>query len=298
MSEKTNDAKNDGTPLPKKRTVFTLNKKDLSTKGGAELHRLLLTIVNDGVVTREECSELSDWLKKNFSLDIPAVRFLTDEIDALSGKLIPRNEEMFYILSCILRVLPKSDRDQVQIKSPDPVWKNDPATHAQIRYVKALGGELDENATKGEASAIIDSLIAEGRDPLVPTTDRQRMLLRFWDKEDLATEGKNAVSEWIDEWNEGDSSREIAWLLWKKEHEDINEQNDYENVTSGIGFIYIDRVESMRAEYLTSSDNSELGVDDNDEPQVASTGGQGGCSSCIFTVGIFLAVIVLISSCS
>ena len=264
----------------RKRVVFTLSKKILATKSGAEFRALLMRIADDGVMTQVECEELSTWLQTNFSSEIPAIRFLTDEIAAAVTKPNPSADSLRYLLECVLRVLPKDDREKIVIRRDEPSWKNDPITNAQRRYIAALGGNPDECSTKGEASTLIDAFLADGRTATTPTTSRQRMLLRFWDKEELASKGKEAVSEWIDEWHAEDSSREIAWRRWKAENEDDGEQGDPENVPVGAGLNYI---------------TGNTGSASNNEPT------QNGCVTCLaYCLGLALAItaaIIILSSC-
>ena len=265
----------------KKRLVFTLSKKILETQSGAEFRALLTRIADDGVITKGECEELSTWLQSHFSSEIPAVRFLTDEIATACRRSNASNDDLRYLLECVLRVLPKADRERVIHKRNETTWESDPITEAQRRYIAALGGDPDECSTKGAASALIDALLSDGRTAATPATSRQRMLLRFWDKEELAAKGKQAVSEWIDEWHAENPSREIAWIRWKSENEDDGEQGDPENVPVGAGLNYLpDNTDSLT----------------NHEPT------RNGCTTCLaycfgFTLAIAVA-IVLLSSCT
>lgn len=293
----------DGSPRGKG-VVFTLRKKHLETASGTEFKALLFRIAEDGRVSADECKELHEWLSAHYSSDIPAVRFLLDEIEKISADSRQTEAELRYLLTCVLRVLPKADRDKITPKESEPAWKSDPATKAQQAYILALGGEMPEGATKGEASALIDSLLAEGGTTIVPATNRQRMLLRFWRKEKLAEQGKWAVSEWIDEWNEADPDREVAWALWKNENDDDGEQNNPEIVPIGIGFDYLKVVKSVSSESLSDESEQEESEPGESEQEVTPQMGsiqeeprQSGCMTCAFIIGFVLAALFLLGSC-
>lgn len=280
MTNKNGESGEFSTPH-KKRVVFTLSKKILASESGAELRLLLTRIADDGVITQRECEELSTWLQSHFSSEIPAVRFLTDEIATANRRPNASDDDLRYLLECVLRVLPKDDRERVILKRNETTWERDPITEAQRRYIAALGGDPEECSTKGAASALIDALLTDGRTAATPATSRQRMLLRFWDKEELAAQGKQAVSEWIDEWHAEDPSREIAWHRWKAENEDDGEQGDPENVPIGAGLNYI---------------TGNTGAESNNEPT------QNGCVTCLaYCLGLAVATtaaIIILSSCS
>lgn len=275
-----NDESGEPSKSHKKRAVFTLSKKILATESGAEFRSLLIRIADDGVVTKSEFEELSTWLKAHFSSEIPAVRFLTEEIATASRRPNASADDLRYLLECVLRVLPKADRDKIVPKSNEPAWVNDPITDAQVRYITALGGNPEECSTKGAASALIDALLADGRTAVTPATSRQRMLLRFWDKEEVAEKGKDLVSEWIDEWHAEDPRREEAWRRWKNENEDDGEQGAPENVPVGAGFDYLP---------------------ENINPLPSQEPAGNGCASCLvycLVSAIAMAgAILLLSSC-
>jgi hypothetical protein len=70
---------------------------------------------------------------------------------------------------------------------------------------------MSPEMTKGDASRLIEELL-ERR----PPTPRQMMLLRFFDRLDLARATKDDVSEWIDHLYSSDSRLERAWDRFKR----------------------------------------------------------------------------------
>ena len=274
----TSNNEEESSPKPKRRPSFTLRKKHLDTQSGGEFKALLLRVAADGKVTEDECKELSSWLNTHYSSEIPAVRFLIDEINSAEENPLTDGDKMRYLLTCILRVLPKKDRDEIVAQESEPAWKSDSATPAQLSYIQRLGGELPPGSTKGEASALIDSLLTDGHTPVAPATNRQRMLLRFWNNEELASEGKWAVSEWIDVWNSEDPSRVDAWLAWKTENADDDTQDDPDNVPVGAGFGYIENKDSATG--VTKSESTKW----------------NGCATCaVIVVVVFLSTLILAS---
>lgn len=119
-------------------------------------------------------------------------------------------------------------------------WIKNPATAAQLKYLRALGIQGGDNLTKGEASDMIDSAVNSSRS----VSNRQMMVLRFWNKIAVAKQGRNRVSEWMDDWYTDDPDRKAAWELWKEDNDDHGRQDSPEKVPLGIGYKYLKRVKS------------------------------------------------------
>ena len=130
--------------------------------------------------------------------------------------------EIRLIQSAVLRVMPLTERERAKAKIADANARErqeldeaeDLPTQRQLEYIRDLGGICPAGTTKWEASEIIDQLIAKR-----PTV-RQRMVLRFWNRLDLMTQGVEGVSNWLDGWYAADPDRVAAWELWKREVDD------------------------------------------------------------------------------
>jgi hypothetical protein len=121
---------------------------------------------------------------------------------------------------------------------PEPYdWRIDPATDRQRDYIKALGGRLPINATKGEASNLIESLLGNK-----PPTNRQLMVLRFWGLKRQSGEGPREIGEWQNTFYIEDPDRKRAWELYKEEAEDDGRQGDPQGVPFGVGPKYLARI--------------------------------------------------------
>lgn len=200
---------------------ITLTSKEVESPTGKRLIDLLLSMCHDGELELSEVAELHAFLLRDQS-GIAAVEFLralTREV--LADGAITRAEAHRLKLA-FERVVPKEVRGIISthletIGAPRAVrstvsstWELDPATSRQIEYIIDLGGTVTSGMTKGEASNLIEDLL-ERR----PPTPRQRMLLRFFDRLDLAQAGKDEVSAWVDHLFMQDERHERAWERFK-----------------------------------------------------------------------------------
>ncbi len=118
-------------------------------------------------------------------------------------------------------------------------WRVDPMTEPQRRFIRSLGGTIHANATKGEASVLIDGLL-RGK----PLSPGQHMVLRFWGRVVGHGEGTREVSEWMDSFYAEDGDRKRAWELFKEESEDNGLQGDPMRVPFGAGAQYLARIKA------------------------------------------------------
>ena len=197
---------------PKRRVSLT--KKQLAEEQGAKLLSLLCEITADGSLSEEEVKNLGDWLLENQALDYPSVGLLLEVLARVLADGTVSVEERLEIHLAIERVLPVTERSRVKesreaaeeierqerrderrgkaaqfaesesasvesvsFARREASWRDDPATEAQRKFLKSLGGALRAGATKGEASSIIDARL--GNQPL---SNRQMMVLRFWNR--------------------------------------------------------------------------------------------------------------------
>ena len=117
------------------------------------------------------------------------------------------------------------------------------ASGKQIDYIVALGGKYREGLTKDQASDMIGSLLANRPTP------RQMMVLKFWNRMDLAESGVDGVSEWMDEWYGEDSRRLEAWQKWKSEYPAIGNSRSadaFQEVPLGIAYSYLESVSKSK----------------------------------------------------
>lgn len=262
------------------RTRVTLTKSVRSSEAGAELLKLLTGITDDGRISDAEISSLRAWLaqaRSDFS-DIPAIAALRDVVEEALADGTVTNDERREIVGIILRILPAEERktaDQ-KVKSaasktgriyymkpgpepepePEPGPKSGsragsgqrsgprpprmrPATEPQLAYLRALNVSVDEaTITKEEASAEIELALNSS----AGVSNRQMMVLRFWNNVAIANRGRRAVSDWMDQWYSEDPDRIAAWELWKEAHGDCGRQVDPACVPLGAGFEWIKKV--------------------------------------------------------
>lgn len=238
----------------------TLTKKQIATQAGESLLALLVSITHDGELSLGELDSLRHWLGDNAEgASIPAVAWLRELVTAVlaDGHVTP--EERAELLLAFERVLPLEERLVAKMKrrtaagmavAPDAgdgperastrkPRHEQPATERQIDYLRFLGAEFDESLiTKVEASALIDERLALGK----PVSNRQMMVLRFWDQGALAGQGKASISSWMDSWYAEDPRRLEAWELWKRENGDDGRQGDPTRVPVGAGHDYLKRI--------------------------------------------------------
>lgn len=127
-------------------------------------------------------------------------------------------------------------------RDPDPVSHSPrptgQVTEAQLRYLRVLGKQVPPETSKREASRIIEAAVKSG----ASVSNRQMMVLRFWNKLELRERGKPGVIEWMDNWYMEDPDRRAAWELWKEENRDRGRQDSSDKVPVGAGYHYLKRV--------------------------------------------------------
>lgn len=117
------------------------------------------------------------------------------------------------------------------------------ATEKQLKYIHDLGGDVPPRLTKSAAATLIQELVGYGDKP----TPRQIMILRFWNRMDLATGTKNEIAEWQQRFYAENPMRKEAWELYKKQNNDDGTQRDSSWVEIGEGENYLLKV---RAKYI------------------------------------------------
>ncbi len=262
----------------------TLTKTQLSTKEGRELRDLLGNIAEDGALTDAEIAELGRWLIATRA-DIPAIAHLHDALTDVLRDGIVTDAERRIIMRQIERVLPKEDREEVQFARRSlaeftRLGARLEPTDAQIRYIAGLGGTIPANASRDDASAVIDTLLNSN----ASITPRQWMVIRFWAKAVQPEWGRKHVSEWMDEWYRQDPAHQAAWELFKEETGDFGGALDPARVPIGIGAKYYARVKSPMPK--PNRDSPSLSTPSSDSSSF------GGVAVAIVVV-VVIAIVVL-----
>ncbi len=220
------------------RTRVTLTKAQAESPTGRALIQAILDMCHDGELTMEEIEHFHISLRTADDT-IPAVQVLRALTRAVVADGIIDPVEAYDLKCHFERVLPKEIRGIVtthleSIGAPPRAerkqddWRSDPATIRQIEYIIALGGSTAAGMSKGQASDLIEELLLAR-----PPTPRQMMLIRFFDRLDLARSTKEQVSLWIDQVFIHQPSHERAWDRFKIETGRDPASLDYELVPIG-----------------------------------------------------------------
>lgn len=251
----------------------TLSKKDLATTVGRDLLTLLQEITHDGELSIDEINKLKAWLESNTgAATVPAVAWLREILKAMliDGRI--SHVERQDILSMIERVLPQSERilakvrrraasemTQTNAPPPDPIFEAPDsclATGPQLSYLRSLRVSFDAaTLTKERASELIDEALAGRAGP----SNRQLMVLRFWNRMDLATKERIEISDWMNQWYEDDPIRLEAWEAFKAASGDDGSQGDPKAVPLGAGDDWILRLNAKKLhEYRAATVNDSI----------------------------------------
>lgn len=213
--------------------------RDAESETGLMLTNLILDMCHDGELDLGEVETLHALLSSAGD-PFPAITYLraiTREILA-DGSLDPA--EIYRLKKGMERVVQKEVREVVSthldsIGTPvwddwdhEPAWMQHPATAKQIDFLIDLGGHITPSLTKGEATKMIDQLLEKR-----PPTPRQMMLLRFFDRLDLAGCTKEQVSCWIDELFVHRPHAERAWHRFKIDTQHSPYEKDPKTVPVG-----------------------------------------------------------------
>ncbi len=210
------------TPGMAKGTRITLTKSEAETATGARLLDLILDMCHDGQLDFREIETLHAVLCHDTSR-IAAIQYLRTITAAAVEDGAIDDMEAYRLKLAFQRVVPKQIRGIVSTHlegiglpanddyDTEPAWVHDDATVRQLEYIAALGGTASPKMTKGEAAELIDQLL-ERR----PPTGRQLMVLRFFDRLDLANATRDDVSLWLDTLYGSDGRYERAWERFKR----------------------------------------------------------------------------------
>jgi hypothetical protein len=116
------------------------------------------------------------------------------------------------------------------------------ATEKQIHFIRELGGHPTAAISHQAASELIETLLVARRVEQArnnPPTPRQTMVLRFWNRTDLAGTSQLEVEQWLSQFYQENPRRKAAWELFKKENGDDGSQGDPSWIPIGIGDSYL-----------------------------------------------------------
>ena len=91
-------------------TRITLTTAELNTPVGQELSSLLHELSADGMVSREECDRLREWLESHATVDLQCRPFLSTVVDTISHGGEITEDELDTLALAIERVLPANLR--------------------------------------------------------------------------------------------------------------------------------------------------------------------------------------------
>ncbi len=209
---------------------------------------LLVQIAADGVLEYSELQLLTDWLNNHVHMDLPAVKFLVEVMLRVcaDGQITP--EEIYEIQLAIERVLPQEYRTNVTA-ARKAAYYSQPASENQLATIQQLSGQCPAGLSRRDASEMLDRLYSG-------PSCRQRMLLRFWNRMELANQTREEVSQWIDSFMDDDHWE--AWDLYKQEIGDDGSQRDPSFVPLGIGDGYLMKYRSRQVlKELLSEEETE-----------------------------------------
>lgn len=221
----------------------TLTKAELNSDEGQGLVDLINKIGEDSTITIDEVSELLSAVSDPGPYSSMAgSSYLREVIHQIieDGKIDRFEQERLRL--AMARVLPKQIREEFEISFPAdikanaghrPPWHNDPATERQLSFMLSLEIAFHPSITKGEASELISETLDKQN---ASASERQVMVLRFWDRLDLASHTKQEICDWMDAWYAEDPMRKSAWEEWKAQ------AIDDRDVPIGSGPIWLERV--------------------------------------------------------
>jgi len=218
-----------------------LTQKQAASRVGTKLIEALSKILEDGKITPKEVELLKDWLERARQQDdFEALRFLSEEVESILADGEISIQETLYLAEAAIRVLPAELRAEAKAKLNRTVA--DMPTDKQVSFIKDLGGVLPQDTTKQDASELIQKLLDQR------PTIRQRMVLKFWGRDDLANAGVDGVSRWMDNFYGEDRDRAVAWELWKRQTpgSDSRDPNLLEAIPYGAGESYLAQVKQAK----------------------------------------------------
>lgn len=219
---------------------LALTKKQLATKAGEDLLLLLVEITQDGELTDAEASNLLAWVRQQSEcVDVPGIALLSEVVGAAVADGVISGVERREIVATIQRILPKEERDAAADHRARREGRDFlRPSKGMLQFMRALQLATPDDLSHADCALQLKNLLDGREEP----SNRQVMVLRFWDRTDLAGSGKCGVSAWMTElYGRAEGHRE-AWELWKSDSGDDGRQGDPNRVPIGAGFDYLKKI--------------------------------------------------------
>jgi hypothetical protein len=231
-----------------KRRRIVMSQTECESPTGRDLLALLSGIARDCIINDDGLRQLQSWLIENARSEMPAVQFLREASDRVSATGILTSGQAVELHQAIERVVPATIRAEFterrqaastgDYEERRKAWQSaaasEPATERQLAYIESLGGHPPVGLTKAAASYLIDELKGDVTQP----SARQLMVLRFWNRLDMANCSRPEIAAWLDRFYAADPLRKAAWTLYKLSHRDDGSQHDPSWVEIGAGEKY------------------------------------------------------------
>ena len=217
-------------------------KRQLEEAAGADLLNLLCAIPPGARSDPAEVQRLRDWLFAHADGDLPAVTRLMEIIVRIMEAGVITEPEGTELAIAIERVLPLTQQGverQGAAGDAPRAWREEPMSELQRKFIQSLGAEIAAGATQGEAARLIDQSLRK-----LPLTNRQQMVLRFWNNVPNPGDGPREVADWQERFYSEDPDRKAAWELYKQESDERRVQGDPLRVPTGAGRTYLARVKA------------------------------------------------------
>jgi hypothetical protein len=207
----------------KRRPRVRMTQVQAATPAGRKLLEAILQTCHDGQIEYAEAEQVFACLKA-VGDSIPAAGYLRVILmESLEDGSIDAHDA-YRLKQAFIDVVPRESKPIIEthlqgIGLPareaeshidQPPWWPDPITGKQAHFIASLGGVVRPNMTKGEASVLIDQLLNRQ-----PPTPRQIMLLRFFNRMDLADASREEISGFVAELQRADPDAMAYWDRFK-----------------------------------------------------------------------------------
>ncbi|MDO8538864.1 MAG: hypothetical protein Q7S40_00375 [Opitutaceae bacterium] len=245
----------------------------LRRDNAASLLAWLSDVVGDGQLTAKQIEQVRGWTRANHSLDGIRDPFFAEIMARIVAGTRVTADDRLELLLAIDNVLVLTERGiaraaatgappptitlpplptppaaddagkktgaEIPLMTPTTAsrWQDQPVTEAQRNLITALGGTPPPHTTRGEASDLIESLLAQ-KSP----SRRQKRQLRFWGRELRTGEGPRHAASWLEAFEVEDPDRKRAWELFLREFEEDLLQPEAAHVPIGLGTEYLHRI--------------------------------------------------------
>lgn len=194
-----------------------------ATPAGRKLVQSILQACHDGQIEYREAEQVFACLAA-VGDSIPAAGYLRVILmESLEDGSIDEHDA-YRLKQAFIDVVPREVKPVIEthlqgigLPAPEeashidqPPWWSDPMTGKQAHFIASLGGVVRGDMTKGQASLLIDQLLNRQ-----PPTPRQIMLLRFFNRLDLAESSRDEINGFVAELNRSDPEAMLYWDRFK-----------------------------------------------------------------------------------